>query len=73
MTWKVELAGLIAARWRVGQSFSLSQLYELEIELRGRHPTNDHIRDKIRQTLQYLRDEGMISFVDGSGTYLRLG
>jgi hypothetical protein len=72
MTWKAELMDLIAARWRVGQSFSLSQVYELEIELTKLHPKNDHVRDKIRQTLQYLRDEGLISFVDGSGTYLRL-
>lgn len=72
MTWKVDLADLIRSRWRPGQSFSLKQIYEFEKQLSLSHPHNEHIRPKIRQTLQYLRDDGDISFVDGDGTYLRL-
>ena len=72
MTWKSELAELIRARWRAGQSFTLVQVYEFEPNLLKGHPENNHARAKIRQTLQYLRDDGVLSFVDGSGTYLRL-
>lgn len=72
MTWKQELAELIRARWRAGQSFTLQQVYEFEPRLAKFHPENQHVKDKIRQTLQYLRDEGVISFVDARGSYLRL-
>jgi hypothetical protein len=72
MTWKGELAELISRTWRPGQSFTLKQVYHLADDLKGRHPANLHPEAKVRQTLQYLRDEGLISFVDGGGTYLRL-
>lgn len=63
---------MIQSRWRAGQCFSLERVYEFEGELRKTHPGNNHVRDKIRQTLQYLRDDGDLSFVDRDGTYLRL-
>lgn len=48
--------------------FSLSQIYLFEQELKTRHPNNNHIKDKIRQQLQVLRDMGCIEFL-GSGVY----
>lgn len=69
MNWVAELNGLIHARWKIGDSFTLAQIYEFEANLGRTHPENHHIRDKIRQGLQALRDDGYIWFVDGSGHY----
>jgi hypothetical protein len=33
------------------------------------HPKNQHIRDKIRQQLQILRDHEVIEFVNDDGIY----
>ena len=48
--------------------FDLSQVYAFEKSLSQLHPNNSHIRDKIRQQLQVLRDLGLLEFL-GSGTY----
>ena len=54
---------------KIGTStFTLSQLYDFESELKKKHPGNSHIKDKIRQQLQVLRDKGFIAF-DGKGEY----
>lgn len=45
------------------KDFSLNQVYNFEKELKIKHPTNNFIKDKIRQQLQYLRDKGFIEFV----------
>lgn len=50
--------------------FSLADVYAFEGLLATRHPENRHIRDKIRQQLQVLRDQGLISFL-GNGQYER--
>ena len=39
---------------------SLDDVYTFENELQGLHPDNRHIRDKIRQQLQVLRDKGYL-------------
>ncbi|WP_231036189.1 DpnI domain-containing protein [Pectinatus sottacetonis] len=43
--------------------FTLSDIYNFEDELHARHLGNQHIRDKIRQQLQVLRDRGYIEFL----------
>lgn len=43
--------------------FTLKQLYAFEAKLALSHPTNKHIKDKIRQQLQVLRDRGLINFI----------
>ncbi len=54
---------------RLGEEhFTLKQVYEFEDELAELHPDNKHIRAKIRQQLQFLRDEGVIDFL-GDGWY----
>lgn len=42
-----------------------------ETNLKQIYPANEHIPDKVRQQLQYLRDLGLIEFL-GSGTYKKL-
>lgn len=43
--------------------FELSELYRFETELQKLHPDNRHVRDKIRQQLQVLREVGLVKFV----------
>ena len=46
------------------QEFTLADIYVSENELRKLHPENKHIKDKIRQQLQILRDKKYLDFVD---------
>lgn len=48
--------------------FLLSDIYAFEKELSNLHPENKHIKPKIRQQLQYLRDKGYL-FFEGKGRY----
>lgn len=48
--------------------FTLHEMYTFEHELCQRHPDNQHVKDKIRQQLQILRDRGYLEFV-GKGQY----
>lgn len=48
--------------------FTLADIYEFEEKLARLHPANKHIRPKIRQQLQVLRDHGIIEFL-GKGNY----
>src|SRR3989344_7054565 len=50
------------------KEFSLQDMYSFETDLKMIHPENKHIKDKIRQQLQFLRDKGYLSFV-GEGKY----
>lgn len=48
---------------RLGKrEFVLDDIYAFESELQKLHPDNRHIRDKIRQQLQVLRDKGYLDF-----------
>lgn len=48
--------------------FELADVYRFEERLRVHYPGNQHIREKIRQQLQVLRDAGFIEFL-GRGKY----
>lgn len=52
----------------MGEEFRLNQIYQFVPALALKHPENQHIRDKIRQQLQVLRDKGIIEF-HGRGHY----
>lgn len=52
------------------REFILDDVYTFENELSKLHPENKHIKDKIRQQLQVLRDKGYLEFV--SRGYYRL-
>lgn len=49
---------------RIGKkSFALGDIYACENELKKLHPGNKHIKDKVRQQLQILRDKNYLDFV----------
>jgi type II restriction enzyme len=48
--------------------FALSDVYALESSLGQLYPHNQHVREKIRQQLQVLRDIGLLVFL-GNGRY----
>jgi len=60
---------LIAMNLVEGSSFTLQQVYMYENLLRKLHPTNQHIKAKIRQQLQILRDFGVVKFENLRGNY----
>lgn len=45
------------------QEFTLDDMYAFVKDLSFLHPENKHIKDKIRQQLQILRDKGYLEFV----------
>lgn len=47
---------------RLDDNFTLDQMYSFVGELQLKYPNNNHIPDKIRQQLQFLRDKGFIKF-----------
>jgi len=52
------------------REFILDDVYGFENELSILHPDNKHIKDKIRQQLQVLRDKDYLGFI--SPGYYRL-
>jgi HKD family nuclease len=50
--------------------FRTSDVYEFEKEFRSQYPDNRHIRAKVRQVLQQLRDLGLIKHA-GRGSWVR--
>ncbi|MFA6171627.1 MAG: DpnI domain-containing protein [Patescibacteria group bacterium] len=50
------------------KEFTLDEVYAFENELSRLHPENRHIKDKIRQQLQLLRDKDYLHFL-GRGKY----
>jgi type II restriction enzyme len=50
------------------KEFSLDEMYRFENDLSKKHPDNRHIKEKIRQQLQILRDSGYLEFL-GRGKY----
>jgi type II restriction enzyme len=49
---------------KIGRSdFTLEDVYKFENELARLHPENNHVKDKIRQQLQVLRDKNYIEFI----------
>jgi len=53
------------------KEFTLDEMYTSEDYLSKLHPNNYHIKPKIRQQLQMLRDQGIIEF-KSRGTYIQL-
>ena len=64
--WTAEVLRCIAELGR--QHFTLQDVYRCERQLALLYPNNRHIRAKIRQQLQLLRDKGIIRFT-GRGRY----
>jgi type II restriction enzyme len=53
------------------KEFTLDEVYAFESRLSGLYPMNQHVRQKIRQQLQVLRDRGYLEFL-GRGRYRML-
>ena len=51
------------------KDFTLNEVYDYADEMKAYYPDNNHVEDKIRQQLQYLRDDGVIKFTNKSGNY----
>ena len=49
---------------KIGNQFSLKELYAFVPYLKIKHPDNNFIEDKIRQQLQVLRDKGFLKFTN---------
>jgi type II restriction enzyme len=64
--WTIDV--LTAIRTLDKNEFDINEAYTFEKILSERHPENKHIRPKIRQQLQILRDLGYIEFI-GQGHY----
>ena len=53
------------------RTFELNEVYEFEPELSRLFPHNKHVKPKIRQQLQYLRDRGYLEFTSRGQYKLR--
>ena len=64
--WTLDVLNIVR---RLGKpEFKNEDVYAHARELEQLHPDNRHIRDKIRQQLQVLRDAGLLQH-HGSGTW----
>jgi len=68
-TWQDDIFNLIDKF--ENEYFSLEYMYSFEQTLIKKHPKNYHIKEKIRQILQQLRDRGLIKFIT-PGNYKKL-
>ena len=59
--WLVEIMNCIDKLGK--REFVLNDIYRFETELAEKFPQNQHIRDKIRQKLQILRDKNYLRFI----------
>ena len=66
--WLIDTLHLVE---RLGETFTSKQMYSFVDELRLKYPNNNHIPDKIRQQLQFLRNKGIIEF-KGNGVYKKV-
>jgi type II restriction enzyme len=66
--WLIEVMNCVEAIGRA--EFQLDDVYAFEERLSALYPNNRHVRQKIRQQLQVLRDRGYLDFV--SRGYYRL-
>lgn len=64
--WALDVLQVVRSLKRT--EFLLSEVYRSEDDLASLHPNNRHVRDKIRQQLQVLRDTGFLKFL-GGGKY----
>lgn len=64
--WTLDVLQVVRSLGKL--QFTLQEIYSREMILAKLHPQNAHIRDKIRQQLQVLRDLGFLRFL-GTGSY----
>lgn len=64
--WTLDVLNAIGTLGK--KEFDLAEMYAFEQSLRELHPKNYHVREKLRQQLQVLRDHGLLEFL-GDGCY----
>lgn len=69
MAWKGDVEKILE---RLPGRFTLDDTYRFLPLLHGLHPENRHLPEKVRQTLQVLRDEGRLRFLT-PGAYEQVG
>lgn len=67
VNWTEEIKRIVLYELSSDQ-FNLKDMYDYETKLKEKFPQNDHVKEKIRQQLQVLRDRGVIVFL-GGGNY----
>lgn len=76
MKWK-EFVYHLALEYcdKIGKrTFTLSEFYSAhEKDFQKFRPENRNLKAKVRQQLQFLREDGLIQFLDGRGTYTLKG
>jgi type II restriction enzyme len=61
---------VLSALRKIGKKeFTLADVYAHEAAMHAAYPENHHVRDKIRQQMQVLRDLGYVEFLSGRGEY----
>jgi len=68
--WLIEVMRCVEAIGR--REFALADVYAFESRLGVLYPKNRHVRQKIRQQLQVLRDRGYLEFVSRGNYRLQL-
>lgn len=63
--WKMEILKIID---QLDSKFELQDVYQYSRKLEMLFPDNNHVKDKIRQQLQFIRDDGIIVFLS-AGKY----
>lgn len=64
--WTLDVLQIVSSFGK--RTFTLAEVYGFEARLTALHPENHHVRDKIRQQLQVLRDLNLLQFL-GHGSY----
>lgn len=72
MSWDSEIKRIIQGKWAIGKGFTINEIYEYEEHFKMLYPNNKYIHQKIQETLQHLRDDGTIEFLDNMGSYKRI-
>jgi type II restriction enzyme len=67
--WTLDVLNVVRSLRK--SEFDLAEVYKSEEKLAKIHPANRHVRDKIRQQLQVLRDLGLLEFLGGGEYRLR--
>jgi type II restriction enzyme len=67
--WTLDVLNVVRSLGKT--EFNLGDVYAFESKLARLHPNNRHVRDKIRQQLQVLRDLGLLQFLGGGDYRLR--
>jgi type II restriction enzyme len=67
--WTLDVLNVVRSLGK--KEFELADVYAHDQKLGRLHPDNRHVRDKIRQQLQVLRDAGLLEFLGGGDYRLR--